>query len=165
MRQMHRRNGAQVEELIDLAAIDILRDRERGVPRYNRFRELFHKPRLRSFEQMSSDPDLVKILREVYGNPDKVDLMVGMYAETPPEGFGFSDTAFRVFILMASRRVLSDRYFTDDFTPTVYTQAGFDWVNNNNMTTLLLRHFPELTPILQRSVNPFAPWPVPQQQQ
>jgi Animal haem peroxidase len=163
MRQMRRRNGAALEELIDLASIDILRDRERGVPRYNRFRELFHKPRLRSFEQMSNDPDLVKTLREVYGHPDKVDLMVGMYAETPPQGFGFSDTAFRVFILMASRRVLSDRYFTNDFTPTVYTQAGFDWVNNNNMTTLLLRHFPELTPILQRAVNPFAPWPVPQQ--
>ena len=163
MRQMPRRNGAAVEELIDLAAIDILRDRERGVPRYNRFRELFHKPRLSTFEQMSDDPDLVKTLREVYGHPDKVDLMVGMYAETPPEGFGFSDTAFRVFILMAGRRILSDRYFTNDFRPEVYTQPGFDWVNNNNMTTLLLRHFPELTPVLQRAVNPFAPWPVPPQ--
>jgi len=122
---------------------------------------LFHKPRLRSFEQMSNDPELVEALRKVYGHPDKVDLMVGMYAETPPEGFGFSDTAFRVFILMASRRVLSDRYFTNDFRPEVYTQAGFDWVNNNNMTTLLLRHFPELTPILQLAINPFAPWPVP----
>ena len=37
---MRRRNGANLEELIDLAAIDILRDRERGVPRYNRFREI-----------------------------------------------------------------------------------------------------------------------------
>jgi hypothetical protein len=46
------------------------------------------------------------------GHPDKVDLMVGMYAETPPEGFGFSATAFRVFILMASRRILSDRSST-----------------------------------------------------
>jgi hypothetical protein len=160
MRQMRRRNGAALEELIDLAAIDILRDRERGVPRYNRFRQLFHKPRLRSFEQMTNDPELVRTLREVYGHPDKVDLMVGMYAETPPEGFGFSDTAFRVFILMASRRILSDRYFTDDFTPAVYTQPGMDWINNNNMTTLLLRHFPELTPTLQRTANAFAPWVV-----
>jgi Animal haem peroxidase len=160
MRQMRRRTGPNLEEMIDLAAIDILRDRERGVPRYNRFRELFHMPRLRSFEQMSGDPELVKTLREVYGDPDKVDLMVGMYAETPPEGFGFSDTAFRVFILMASRRLKSDRYYTTDFTPAVYTQAGMDWINNNNMTTVLLRHFPELTPILQRTANAFAPWVV-----
>jgi hypothetical protein len=162
MRQMRRRTGANLEEFIDLAAIDILRDRERGVPRYNRFRELFHKPRVRSFEEMSDDPELVRTLREVYGHPDKVDLMVGMYAEKPPEGFGFSDTAFRVFILMASRRLKSDRFFTEDYTPAVYTQAGMDWIDNNNMTTVLLRHFPELTPILQRSANAFAPWKAPE---
>jgi Animal haem peroxidase len=161
MRRMRRRNGANLEEMIDLAAIDILRDRERGVPRYNRFRKLFHKAPIRSFEQMTSDPKLAKTLREVYGHPDKVDLMVGMYAEEPPELFGFSDTAFRVFILMASRRLKSDRFYTDDFTPAVYTQAGIDWINNNNMSTVLLRHFPELTPILQRTDNAFAPWKVP----
>jgi len=158
MRRMHRRNGAKVEELIDLATIDILRDRERGVPRYNRFRELFHMPRVNSFEKMTDDPELARTLREIYGHPDKVDLMVGMYAEKPPEGFGFSDTAFRVFILMASRRLKSDRYFTQDFTPGVYTQPGIDWISDNNMTSVLLRHFPELTPVLMRTKNAFAPW-------
>jgi len=158
MRRMRRRNGRNLEELIDLATIDILRDRERGVPRYNRFRELFHLPRVRSFDQMTDDPDLARELEAVYGHPDKVDLMVGMYAEKPPEGFGFSDTAFRVFILMASRRLKSDRFFTQDYTPTVYTQPGVDWIENNNMTTVLLRHFPELTSVLQRTANAFAPW-------
>jgi hypothetical protein len=158
MRRLRRRSGRNQEELMDLATIDILRDRERGVPRYNRFRELFHMPRVRSFEQMTDDPELARELREVYGHPDKVDLMVGMYAEKPPEGFGFSDTAFRVFILMASRRLKSDRLFTSDYTPAVYTQAGIDWIENNNMTTVLLRHFPELTPVLQRTRNAFAPW-------
>src|SRR5919202_587592 len=36
----------------DLAAIDVLRSRERGVPRYNEFRRLLHKPPLTSFEQL-----------------------------------------------------------------------------------------------------------------
>lgn len=31
--------------------------------------------------------------------------MIGLVAEPKPEGFGFSDTAFRIFILMASRRL------------------------------------------------------------
>ena len=158
MRRMNRRNGAKIEEMIDLATIDILRDRERGVPRYNRFRELFHMSRVNSFEEMTDDPELVRELREIYGQPDKVDLMVGMYAEKPPEGFGFSDTAFRVFILMASRRFRSDRFFTADFTPAVYTQPGMDWISDNNMITVLLRHFPELAPVLMRTKNAFAPW-------
>ena len=41
-----------------------------------------------------------------------------------------------------------------------FIRSGFDWVNNNNMTTVLLRHFPEFTPILQRTANAFAPWKV-----
>ena len=162
MRHMRRPdNEGKPEELIDLATIDILRDRERGVPRYNRFRELFHMPKMNSFEEMSDDPELVRALREVYGHPDKVDLMVGMYAEKPPKDFGFSDTAFRVFILMAARRLKSDRFFTNDYTPAVYTKPGLDWIENNSMITVLQRHFPELTPILQRVPNAFSPWPNP----
>ena len=39
----------------------------------------------------------------------------------PPEGFAFSDTAFRVFVLMAPGRLKSDRFFTYDYRPEVYT--------------------------------------------
>ena len=56
-------------------------------------------------------PDTAPDLRS-----DKVDLMVGMYGEVARR-IGFSDTAFRVFILMASHRIKSDRYFTIDYTP------------------------------------------------
>jgi hypothetical protein len=159
MRHLRRRKSdGDVDEIIDLAAIDILRDRERGVPRYNRFRELFHLPRITSFEQLTSNPRWARELREVYGDVDRVDLMVGLFAETPPPGFGFSDTAFRVFILMASRRLKSDRFFTTDFTPAVYSQAGLDWIENNGMRSVLLRHVPALGPALYHVENPFAPW-------
>src|SRR5262249_18173033 len=151
---------------IDLAAIDILRDRERGVPRYNKFREYLHLPRFRSIDQMvgaseqlSGDPELAKELKRIYGNDiERVDLMVGMFAETPPPLFGFSDTAFRIFILMASRRLKSDRFFTTDFTPEVSPPPGFAWVNDNNMRTVLLRHSPDLAPALRGIDNAFAPW-------
>jgi hypothetical protein len=59
---------------------------------------------------------------------------------------------------MASRRLESDRFFTTDFTPEVYTEVGFDWVKDNTMRTVLLRHFPSLKPALRGVVNPFAPW-------
>jgi hypothetical protein len=144
--------------LIDLAAIDILRVRERGVPRYNEFRRLFHLSPVSSFEELTDNPVWAEELRRIYGDVERVDLMIGMYAEPKPKGFGFSDTAFRVFILMASRRLESDRFFTRDFRPEVYTQAGYDWVNENTMRTVLLRHFPELEPALEGVENPFAPW-------
>jgi len=147
-------------DLHDIATTEILRDRERGVPRYNEFRKLMHRPPVASFEELTDNKEWAEQLRRIYDNDiNKVDVMVGMYAETPPPGFGFSDTAFRIFILMASRRLNSDRFFTTDFTPTVYTPAGFNWIVNNNMSTVLLRHFPALAATLRDVKNAFAPWP------
>jgi hypothetical protein len=146
--------------LNDVGAIDLLRIRERGVPRYNDFRELLHKPRLSRFEELSDNPEWVAQLRRIYADDiDSVDLMIGLYAEPLPPGFGFSDTAFRIFILMASRRLESDRFFTTDFTPRVYTQTGMDWIADNTFSTVLLRHAPGLGPALSRVDNAFAPWP------
>jgi hypothetical protein len=143
---------------IDLAATDIMRVRERGVPRYNRFREFLGVKPAESFEQLTDNATWAEELRRVYGDVDRVDLMVGLYAEPLPKGFGFSDTAFRVFILMASRRLKSDRFFTIDYTPEIYTQTGLDWVSNTTMIDVLLRHYPELAPAFQGVDNAFAPW-------
>jgi len=154
LQDFHRADGGHV----DLASIDVIRVRERGVPRYNEFRRLLHLKPFDSFEAMADTPEHAEDLRRVYGDPEQVDTMVGMYAERKPKGFGFSDTAFRIFILMASRRLEADRFFTRDYRPEVYTAEGLDWVESNSMRTLLLRHFPELAPALEGVANPFAPW-------
>jgi hypothetical protein len=145
---------------LDMAAVDILRDRERGVPRYNQFRRLFHMKPAESFEELTGgNVDLAKEISDIYeGDLEKVDLLVGTLSEPLPKGFGFSDTIFRVFILMASRRLKSDRFFAGDWKPEVYTQTGMDWVQNSTMKDVLLRHFPELSGPLRDVKNAFAPW-------
>ncbi len=145
---------------LDMAAVDILRDRERGVPRYNQFRRLFHLKPAKTFEELTGDNrELAQEVSEVYGGDiEKVDLLVGTLCEPLPKGFGFSDTAFRVFILMASRRLKSDRLFASDWRPEVYTKTGMDWVQMTTMKDVLIRHFPELRAPLRQSKNAFAPW-------
>ncbi len=59
---------------------------------------------------------------------------------------------------MASRRLNSDRYFTKDFTPEIYTQTGINWVQQTSMTDVLLRHYPQLRPSLRGVTNAFQPW-------
>jgi len=145
-------------EIIDLSVVDIVRDRRRGVPRYNDFRAGLHRPRVRSFEEIAADPRDVARLREVYRSVDEVDTMTGLFAENPPEGFGFSDTAFRVFILMATRRLQCDRFLTVDYRPEIYTPLGLDWIERNGMTDVILRHCPELGSVLARTDNAFVPW-------
>ena len=145
--------------LLDLAAVDIMRIRERGVPRYNEFRRLFRLKPASTFEDLTANKEWVEQIRRVYANDiENVDLMIGLYGEQPPSGFGFSDTAFRVFILMASRRLKSDRFFTTDYTPKVYTKTGLKWIDDNSFVSVLLRHYPQLEPALRGVKNGFAPW-------
>ena len=145
--------------MMDLGAVDILRTRELGVPRYNEFRRLLGLRPAAGFSDLTGDPAVAADLRRLYGDDiERVDLMVGMYAEPRPEGFAFSDTAFRIFILMASRRLNSDRFFTESYTPQVYTQAGLDWIGDNTMATVLLRHHPHLRASMRDITNAFVPW-------
>lgn len=156
MHRLERTDGV----FIDLLALDILRSRERGVHRYNEFRRQIHMTPATSFDHFGPDQETREQLRDIYGGDvEKVDLTVGMFGESVPRGFGFSDTAFRIFVLMASRRLKSDRFFTVDFTPRIYTPEGMKWIDDNDMRTVLIRHYPALAPVLRGVDNAFAPWP------
>ena len=211
---------------IDVLALDIIRDRERGVPRYNEFRRQYGLKQLASFDDFI-DPSLPKdsrerarqkqivdLIREVYGqhqcdaskhitnaqlnndrseitdclghpdgsmvdNIEDLDTVVGWLAESArPHGFAISETQFQVFILNASRRLFSDRFFTSSFRPEFYTNFGVKWVNENGpdgvmmeknrvngnqievspLKRVLLRTIPELAPELRHVANVFDPW-------
>ena len=148
-------------ERFDIGTIDILRDRERGVPRYNRFRRLLGKSPVKSFEELTDVPEWAAEMKRIYNNDlEMVDTMVGMMAEPLPEGMGFSDTAFRIFLLMASRRLKSDRFLSHDYRPEIYTKEGIDWVEENSMKRVISRHFPGVAFAMEgiEDDNAFKPW-------
>ena len=168
---------------LDIAALDIIRDRERGVPRFNEFRRQIGLKSLKSFDDFidqrlpavsqarQSQQEVVHKLREIYGthkcdaskiisvvqkdekgnfindchgfengsrvdNIEDVDMVVGWLAEyTRPHGFAISETQFHIFIINASRRLFSDRFFTSSFRPEIYSHLGYDWVMNNGLAS------------------------------
>ena len=211
---------------IDVVALDIIRDREHGVPRFNEFRRQYGLRQMTSFDDFM-DPGVapgspaqleqqaaVQTLRELYGqhvcdvlkvitdaqvnedgspindclghpdgtlidNIEDVDTAVGYLAEyRRPHGFAISETQFVVFILNASRRLFSDRFFTSCFRPEFYTTLGVNWVNNNGpgpvvmekgapnghkqpvspMKRILVRNIPQLSAELDPVINAFDPW-------
>jgi hypothetical protein len=104
---------------------------------------------------------------------------VGWLAEfRRPHGFAISETQLQVFILNASRRLFSDRFFTSSFRPEFYGHLGVRWVTDNGpdgpvlepaapggraaevspLKRVLLRTIPELGPALASVVNAFDPW-------
>jgi hypothetical protein len=147
--------------VFDMGALDIVRARERGVPRYNEFRRQLGLNSIRAFEDLTDDKATVATLKDVYNdNVENIDLMIGTLAEARrPTGFGFGETMFQIFILNASRRLQADRFYTDDYRPEVYTPEGMRWVDASSLKTVILRHFPELaTTGLGNVTNAFEPW-------
>jgi hypothetical protein len=129
------------------------------VPRYNNFRRMLHKPPVTSFDQITDNPTWAEEIARVYDNDlEKVDTMIGLMAEPLPPGFGFSETAFRLFILMASRRLKSDRFLSKDYRPEVYTKHGIEWVEETSMIDVITRHFPALAPAMKGIETAFHPW-------
>ena len=211
---------------LDVPALDIIRDREHGVPRFNEFRRQIGLRQLTSFDDfidksLPAESNMRKeqernaaTLREVYGqhrcdaskvitasqldknrkpindclgqpngsmvdNVEDVDIVVGFLGEpVRPHGYAISETQFQIFILNASRRLFSDRFFTSSFRPEFYSQFGVDWVMNNGpdgvrmeegkpngheqevlpMKRVLERVMPELKGELKQVVNAFDPW-------
>ena len=147
--------------LIDLGAVDLLRARERGVPRYNEFRRQLGLNPIETFDDLTDDKEQVRVIRELYGDDiEMLDLMIGTLAESHrPTGFGFGETMFQIFILNATRRLQADRFYTDDYNKHVYTQEGLEWIDTTDFKTVLLRHYPELANTgLANIENAFEPW-------
>lgn len=160
---------------MDLAMVDIVRDRERGVPRYNQFRRAIGLKPITQYSDFFEDSavvterqkQIVEKFKKVYGvdedgkdNVEMIDLLVGTSAEeVRPKNFGFGETQFQIFILMASRRLMADRFFTENYRKQYYTKAGLDWIDDEGwMAKVIIRHMPELKPNLRGVQTAFNPW-------
>jgi hypothetical protein len=152
--------------VMDMGAVDILRARERGVPRYNAFRRQLRLNPIRSFRDLTEDETTIAKLEAVYGDGQEgvemLDLMIGTLAEAPtrrPSGFGFGETLFQIFILNATRRLQADRFYTDSYNEETYTKEGLRWIDAADLKGVLLRHYPELASSgLSNVKNGFEPW-------
>jgi tetratricopeptide (TPR) repeat protein len=148
----------------DMGTVDIVRARERGIPRYNEFRRQLGLNPIQSFDDLTEDANVRNELKSVYGGDpedvEKLDLLIGTLAEGHrPTGFGFGETMFQIFILNASRRLQADRFYTDSFNDDVYTSEGLQWIDRTDFKTVILRHHPELADTgLANVQNAFEPW-------
>jgi hypothetical protein len=65
----------------DLAALDIQRGRDHGLPDYNNLRGNYGLAPVTSFDQISSDPAIQEKLEQLFGNVDNIDAFTGILAE------------------------------------------------------------------------------------
>lgn len=154
------RDGTVRPDPVDLASLEVFRDRERSIARYNQFRRSLMMPTIRKWEDLTQDKESLAIIRELYGNDvERLDILVGLLLEKKPPGFAISETAFFIFVIMASRRLEADPLFTRNFNEEVYTKEGFKWVNTTEgLKDVLRRHYPELVGDWMTSTSAFSVW-------
>ncbi|KAJ4729158.1 alpha-dioxygenase 1-like [Melia azedarach] len=156
-------DGTDRPDHVDLPALEVYRDRERNVARYNQFRRALMLIPISKWEDLTDDKEAIQVLEEVYGDDvEELDLQVGLMAEKKIKGFAISETAFVIFIVMATRRLEADRFFTSNFSEETYTKKGFEWVNTTeSLRDVLERHYPELTEKWLNSTSAFSVWDAP----
>src|SRR5262245_4099891 len=66
---------------LDLAALDIQRGRDHGLPDYNTLRKAYGLTKVTSFAEISSDPTIQAKLQQLFGTVDNIDPFVGALAE------------------------------------------------------------------------------------
>ena len=152
------------QSFLDIAGIDLLRDRERGIPGYNTARTLFGYPPLQSYDDLGVDAGVKAKLEKHYGPAPaglyRMDLQIGMLHDRKrPAGFAFDDFRFRLFIHAAASRLEQDPFFNELFAPEVYTDWGLQHIEEMNRKKLILLHCPELKESgLEGVNNSFEPW-------
>jgi hypothetical protein len=100
---------------LDLAALDIQRGRDHGLPDYNNLRTAYGLPAVTTFAQISSDPAVQAKLAELYGNVDNIDPFVGALAEDHLPGASVGPLIHAVVGNQFERLRDGDRFFyTDD---------------------------------------------------
>lgn len=90
----------------DLAALNIQRGRDHGLPGYNESRALMGLPVAETFADITSDPEMQARLAAVYAGPDDVDLWVGGLAEDHMPGAIVGELYF--YVIKEQFKVLRD---------------------------------------------------------
>lgn len=110
------REGNGSQQMLDLAALNIQRGRDHGLPDFNACRrtEEFELPHVSSFDALTGDSRLARQLERAYGTIDRLDPWVGALAEQPSEGRRVGDLLHAVLVDQFTRLRDGDFYWYEN---------------------------------------------------
>ena len=128
--------GAPGQGGLDLAALNIQRGRDHGLADYNSTRAAYGLPKVTSFAQITSNPDLQQKLQQLYGNVDTIDLWVGGLCEDHVPGGNVGPTFERIIADQFTRLRDGDRFYYEN----VFKGQDLRNIQNTTLSSILKRN-------------------------
>ena len=122
---------------LDLAAININRGRERGLPDYNTLRSSLGMPSLSSFSEMTDNAEDAAAMEALFGSIDNVDPWVGMLAEPHVEGGLFGNLVTTILERQFQSLREGDRFYYENMN---FSGIELEDVESVSMRDLIMRN-------------------------
>jgi len=98
----------------DLAAINIQRGRDHGIPDFNTVRESIGLEAIDDFSELTSNEELAQLFEDIYGTPDNADPWIAMISEDHVPGTMTGETNYEIFVDQFTRLRDGDRFYFEN---------------------------------------------------
>lgn len=136
------------DALLDVEIASIAQGRRHRLASYNDYREAYGYGRVTRFEQITGDPRRIEALRDLYGEPDKVEFFVGLFAEDIVPGAAVPPLIGRMVALDAFSQALTNPLLSEHaWNPETFSAVGIAEIERAA----------RLQDVLDRNLPPGAP--------
>ena len=100
---------------------------------YNEYRKQFRLDALTSFEQLTEDTALRDKLKAMYGDINKVEFIIGLFAQKHAKGRLFGDLIYAMVAFDAFTQIYTNPLLSRSvYTTRTFTQYGLDLIDDTN---------------------------------
>ncbi|XP_055720413.1 peroxidasin isoform X2 [Salvelinus fontinalis] len=139
---------------LDLAAMNIQRGRDHGIPPYNDYRTFCNLTSAQSFDDLKNEiknPHVREKLQRLYGTPLNIDLFPALMAEDLVPGSRLGPTLMCLLAAQFKRLRDGDRFWYEN--PGVFTPAQLTQLKQASLTRVLCDNGDNITRIQQDVFN------------
>ncbi|MEM9015459.1 MAG: peroxidase family protein, partial [Verrucomicrobiota bacterium] len=123
---------------LDLAALNIQRGRDHGLPPFHHLRQGYGLAGLNSFNSLSSDSGTILAIQGAYGSVRDVDSWTGGVSERHRVGTSLGETFTAIFVDQFTRLRDGDRFYFEN--PEIYSTAFTNAILNTTFADIIRRN-------------------------